>query len=206
MASTGHLCLVMQRLPGESLEKLWPHLTEGEKLAVCTRLKNAFNFLRNLPSPGFYGGIGRTPLPHHFFWDSAKSPAICGPFNSEAELNAGIVRKLRQQSKENGGYMNQKVEFYERHLDDVLSGHDSVFSHSDLQRKNVLVHRHAGAIISVAIVDWEDAGWYPSYWEYCLEFATALWVDDWPKRLEDAIAPWPCEAAVFRMLYQELYF
>ncbi|KAF1960488.1 hypothetical protein CC80DRAFT_589899 [Byssothecium circinans] len=189
MASTGHICLVMQRLPGESLETLWPQLTEEDKSAVCARLKKAFNFLRQLPSPGFYGGIGKTPLPPTF---------------------SGIRPKTQQfadlSSKENRGYMDHKIGFYERHLDVALSGHDSVFSHSDLQRKNILVHRHAGTIISVAIVDWKYAGWYPSYWEYCLGFSTALWVDDWPKRLEDIIAPWPRETAVFRMLYQELYF
>lgn len=206
MVSTGHICLVMQRMPGESLETLWPQLTEEERSAVCARLKNAFNFLRQLPSPGFYGGIGRTPLSHFFFWDRDKSPAICGPFSSEAELNFGIFQKLKQQVKQNGGYMDQKIAFYESHLSVLLSGHDPVFSHSDLQRKNVLVHQHEGTIVSVAIVDWEDAGWYPSYWEYCILFAPEIWRDDWLKRLEDIISPWPCEAVVFRMLYQELFF
>jgi hypothetical protein len=206
MSSTGYICLAMQRLAGESLEILWPQLTEEEKSAVCAKLKNAFDSLRKLPSPSFYGGIGRTPLPHHFFWDSAKTPEINGPFGSEAELNAGILRKLRHQSKQNRGYLDFKIEFYERHLNDLLKKHGSVFSHSDLQRKNILVSRHAGAIMSVVIVDWEDEGWYPGYWEYCLQIASTAWADDWTSRLEDIIAPWPHEASIFRMLYQDLYF
>jgi hypothetical protein len=206
IAATGHLCLVMQRMPGENLEKLWLQLTEEQKSDVCARLKTAFDYLRQLPSPGFYGGIGRTPLPHHFFWYRPRDPTICGPFRSEAELNAGIVQKLRNQSEENRGWLDIKIKFYERNLNAMLNGHDAVFSHSDLQQKNIMVHRHAGVIASVAIIDGEVAGWYPSYWEYCLRFATTIWEDDWMERLEDIIEPWPREAAVVRMLYQELFF
>lgn len=37
-----------------------------------------------------------------------------------------------------------------------------VFTHGDLSRLNILAR---GDDI-VGIIDWETAGWYPSYWEY----------------------------------------
>jgi Ser/Thr protein kinase RdoA (MazF antagonist) len=37
-----------------------------------------------------------------------------------------------------------------------------VFSHRDLTPRNILVHE--GKISG--LVDWEDSGWYPEYWEY----------------------------------------
>ncbi len=41
-------------------------------------------------------------------------------------------------------------------------GHKIVFTHGDLNMRNVLMHdgRLSG------IVDWENSGWYPEYWDY----------------------------------------
>ncbi|OAA55872.1 Protein kinase-like domain protein [Niveomyces insectorum RCEF 264] len=42
------------------------------------------------------------------------------------------------------------------------SGHKMVFTHSDLNMRNVLMHN--GRLSG--IVDWENAGWFPEYWDY----------------------------------------
>jgi hypothetical protein len=199
--STGHVCLVMERLQGQTLESLWPGLAEDEKSQVCAELKKAVDALREIPAPGFYGGVGRTCVPCHLFWDREQNKEICGPFDSEAGFNAGLVKKLRSIDEMNAGYMTSKVDYYERHVDAMLTQHAPVFTHLDLQRKNIMVSRR-----SEKAFDWEDAGWYPSYWEYSINFATMQWSDDWPGRLEQAVAPWPVEAAVLRMLYQDLWF
>ncbi|KAI9744760.1 MAG: hypothetical protein M1818_001685 [Claussenomyces sp. TS43310] len=66
-----------------------------------------------------------------------------GPFRDERELS----KSLRL------GILPDLV-----HRDD----HRIVFTHSDLSMRNILVKD--GRIS--AIVDWENAGWYPEYWEY----------------------------------------
>jgi thiamine kinase-like enzyme len=87
-----------------------------------------------------------------------------------------------------------------------------VFSHSDLQAKNILVHNTQAQGSSVkndfeiSVVNWEEAGWYPDYWEYAAMFVGFLWTDDWLKRLEQIVDPWPGQAAVLRMLFQDLCF
>ena len=64
-----------------------------------------------------------------------------------------------------------KAYFYVRSIDKMLCGYDVILTHSDLQRKNILVSevqscaRHCGRSFEVYLVDWEAAGWYPSYWE-----------------------------------------
>lgn len=206
LLSTGHLCLVMERLPGETLEHLWPELDVEEKWTICVELKRAMDRLREIPPPGFYGGVGRTPIPHHLFWDPEQKKEICGPFESESLFNAGMVGKLRENDALNSGFMTAKVEFYERNLDAMLNGHPPVFTHSDFQRKNILVYRTVDKTFEIAIIDWETAGWYPTYWEYALKFATMQWEGDWPKLLEQIVDVLPGEAAIFRMLYQELWF
>ncbi|KAF5614796.1 kinase-like domain protein [Fusarium sp. NRRL 52700] len=49
-------------------------------------------------------------------------------------------------------------------LPDVFhsTGHNIVFTHSDINMRNVLIHN--GRISG--IVDWENSGWFPDYWEY----------------------------------------
>ncbi|KAL7764043.1 hypothetical protein ACKLNR_005188 [Fusarium oxysporum f. sp. zingiberi] len=49
-------------------------------------------------------------------------------------------------------------------LPDVFhsTGHNIVFTHSDINMRNVLMHN--GRISG--IVDWENSGWFPDYWEY----------------------------------------
>lgn len=48
-----------------------------------------------------------------------------------------------------------------------------MFTHGDLDPRNILVEE--GHVIG--IVDWEQSGWYPGYWEY----VKAMWgcVDTW---------------------------
>ena len=58
----------------------------------------------------------------------------------------------------------------------------------------------------VAIIDWEDAGWYPSYWEYASVAIAFQWDDDWPAKFEEFISPWPAETALTKWLYHEIFF
>lgn len=44
----------------------------------------------------------------------------------------------------------------------LTDGHEIVFTHGDLRRRNILVEN--GRI--TAILDWEYAGWYPEWWQY----------------------------------------
>jgi hypothetical protein len=58
---------------------------------------------------------------------------------------------------------------------------------------------------SIALVDWEDAGWYPEYWEYFSAFANFRWDDDWCARVEDFITAWPAETSIMMMIYADLW-
>lgn len=41
--------------------------------------------------------------------------------------------------------------------------HEIVFTHGDLASRNILVDEDGHV---TAVLDWENAGWYPEYWEY----------------------------------------
>ncbi len=41
------------------------------------------------------------------------------------------------------------------------------FSHGDLNLENVVISDTQGSRRVMGVLDWEQAGWYPEYWEYC---------------------------------------
>ncbi|KAF1972328.1 hypothetical protein BU23DRAFT_580944 [Bimuria novae-zelandiae CBS 107.79] len=186
IASTGHVCLIMQRMPGVPLDQLWPTLKDFEKSVICAKLNGILTSIRSIPAPPLYG-------------------KICGPFDSEDHFNAALVKRLRSawaQMKKH----SFKADFYEKNLGRVLVGHKPVFSHSDLQRKNVLVHWDTLQGLTVSLIDWGDAGWFPAYWEYFTALQGVQWDDHWSQRIEEITEPWLSEAAVMKMVHQDLIF
>jgi hypothetical protein len=57
----------------------------------------------------------------------------------------------------------------------------------------------------VIIIDWEKAGWYPSYWEYCIAVSAMRWDDDWGFWIEKILKPYYPEAPWLQMLRLELW-
>lgn len=64
-----------------------------------------------------------------------------------------------------------------------------VFTHGDLHKSNIMVSED-GPIKIRAIVDWEQAGWYPSYWEYCKARYTVGFCKADPWKKVDADGEW----------------
>lgn len=52
-------------------------------------------------------------------------------------------------------------------------------THGDLNRRNIIVPSASPA--RVVIVDWQQSGWYPDYWEYCKAVFTCWYEDEWRK-------------------------
>ena len=84
---------------------------------------------------------------------------ISGPFDSEEQMLEGLVQKYVHNIP-----THRKSEYYSRMLPWVLRGHAPVFTHGDLQRKNIIVKTDG----TVVIIDWESAGWFPGFWEYAM--------------------------------------
>ncbi|KAL4738169.1 hypothetical protein BDV11DRAFT_216131 [Aspergillus similis] len=66
----------------------------------------------------------------------------------------------------------------------ALRNYLPIFTHGDLYREKVLVKKVVNPVTNkeeykvAAFVDWEMAGWYPSYWEYAHIFPLLQWIDD----------------------------
>lgn len=53
-----------------------------------------------------------------------------------------------------------------------------VFTHADLHPSNIIVSPDSPSTI-VALIDWEQSGWYPDYWEFCKAEYTAEIGSEW---------------------------
>ncbi|KAK3065207.1 hypothetical protein LTS18_005993 [Coniosporium uncinatum] len=210
--SNGKLHIVMQLMPGNDLRTLWPKLSEDDKASVTRQLRQMVDEMRSLSSPGFFGSTSRGPLLHRFFLSPDNDPRITGPFDTEKNLNAALALRSHQ----NWAYNDRRgwiSEFFDRNLAHSLRNHPSTFTHSDLHPQNVLVNeattgggKDQKELIVSAIVDWETAGWYPSYWEYAACFVDFQWCDDWPEKFEAAVNSYPLEAAMLKIIRQDLDF
>lgn len=190
--------IVMERITGERLDAIWDGCDLAKKSEIAEELRSHMNTLRDIPSPGYFGCVGRRPFEDSLFWTAPHdSISVSGPFDSESLLNSALIEKYFYNSG-----LDQKAAFYRRVLPLILRGHEPVFTHGDLQRKNIII-RENGAVV---LIDWETAGWYPEYWEYAIAVcACGAWRDDWHEFIGRVLVEYPIEYAWFDMLSRELW-
>lgn len=207
------LFIVMEYVQGQQLDQLWGDLLETQKISITSQLRGAIHSIRSLPSPGYFGGTVGGPVPHRFFFSADTNPKLTGPFTTEEDFYHALIEK----SKTNWECHDRRAwvaEFFDRHFHAMFKSHgSSVYTHSDFQRKNILVQRRdrsgnddsAEADYRVtAILDWESAGWYPKPWAYSICFTYFGWSDDWPEKLEKIFDPYVEEAAMMKLMGEDL--
>jgi aminoglycoside phosphotransferase (APT) family kinase protein len=140
----------MTRIMGENAGEVLPDMTRAERERFADDLQSALVQLANIPnsSSGLICGCdGGACLDGRITCRGYPT----GSFRTEEELNKHLTDGLPLFNK-----------LAERVKEVHSKTHAIAFAHADLSPSNVLIHegRLAG------IVDWEMAGWYPSYWEY----------------------------------------
>lgn len=103
-----------------------------------------------------------------------------------------------------------RANFYRRALSRIFCKHEPRFTHTDFQRKNVLIQRLAQSDpnhrqFQMTLIDWATAGWYPSYWEYSLSMISSRWHDGWDGWVAKVLQPFDAEFPWLQMLYLDLW-
>ena len=85
-----------------------------------------------------------------------------------------------------------------------MKGHSIVFTHGDFLPRNIIVKDRK----VVGILDWEMAGWYPEYWEYCKimyrpNFSKDTWFKD--QMVENITSPCYQELAVMMQVREVIW-
>lgn len=206
--TTNEHFIVMDLSPGETLESLMPSLSKSERLEIALLIKEALAELRNIPDPGYLGGVRRSPITHDMFWTPEPAdPRVKGPFENEAAFNQGLLLRLDTVPSMTPAFRKLISDLFT----EALKGHKTVFTHGDLQPKNILVQRRekmgaGGGQFKITLIDWEDAGWYPEYWEYCQAIVAAQFRSDWLEMVQEIMPTYGYEYAVMQVVFHVLYY
>lgn len=143
--------LLMTSVPGTALGPLLHRLSDGEVAQVAEDLKRHLAQLRRIPN---------LFSPQSIICNAAGQGLYDYRINSSCDRNDF---KFESEDKFNECLLSDVPErLYEKAALSHSIPHQIVFTHGDLNMRNILIE---GGRIS-AIVDWENAGWFPEYWEY----------------------------------------
>ena len=177
--------LVMEYVPGKTLKEVWPQLPLIGKQTFARQIRRYIQELRAIPSPGYYGGLSEQGvlcpiLTFKMFTEKPIRLLVNKPSRTETEWCAMMLDAAEAM---NPGELPVQTFWVQEKLRSILSeGHEPKFTHCDIvDRKNHIL-RPDGVIVPL---DWEHAGWYPSYWEYCLASALPWQKDDWGESIMD---------------------
>lgn len=170
--------ILMERIKGVSIGKVWTSLSAQEKDSLRSQLRRFLADLRSLPpaQPGRIGDVNYLEL-----YDDRICSGGFGPFTNSRDfhqfLRHGVVKPVKNTE-----------------LDQLISDHEKLeyetcFTHGDLSSLNILVRD--GCV--VGIIDWEMAGWYPEYWEYTSAWHVNPYDEWWRPEVENFLNTYPAE-------------
>ena len=140
----------MDYVPGQPLDTVWPNLSAEQKKDIARQLREIVEKMRSVaPPPGLIGACDGTEIRDTRLYFTYHSP----PCHDEKAFNGFLLSNL---------YEHTPPLVQEAFSQRLRSNHRIVLSHCDLTPRNILVQD--GKI--KGLVDWEDSGWYPEYWEY----------------------------------------
>lgn len=158
--------------------------------------------MRNIPSPHYLGTLNHQPYHGGVFWANENNQYISGPFANQDEMNRGILERMHRAKYPQYVWLVQKM------VDNTLRDHRTVFTHGDLQPKNIMVEQvqshsqsHSGDMeelrFKITLIDWEIACWYPEYCEFC---------NAWLELVLDILDGYPVEYLMMQAVYNTVFY
>jgi Phosphotransferase enzyme family len=171
----------MSYIRGITLGAIWPDLTPQNKVSIQGRLQELFSRLRTLKqADGLpFGGVGG---------EGVKDDRISSGDTNRSILSAAEFEEFQFSNPKFGGC--SYVTFLRSFLPRLKKG--SIFTHGDVRKANIMVDRNEDHSWTVTgIIDWEDGGFYPDYFESTKLTRTMNVVDedDWYSYIPHCIAP-----------------
>lgn len=141
--------LLMTCVPGRPIGHIFNTMTDDQVKQVVTDLKGYISELRAIPNKISEHNICNSKGGGILDWRIPDSQREELRFKTEAGFNKYLTDPF---------WEDIRIRASKSH--DIH--HDIVFTHGDLNPRNILAEN--GKI--TGIVDWENAGWFPEYWEY----------------------------------------
>ncbi|GAD98892.1 conserved hypothetical protein [Paecilomyces variotii No. 5] len=202
---TNKTYIIMEYIPGDTLHKILPSLNQVEKAMICSLVKAAITELRSIPPPDYFGMLNRRPYLDGVFWSEGLDPKISGPFANQRDMNLAITEKLRATESD------QYIRLLQNMINQTLNNHRIVFTHGDLQPKNILIERTSGGRdgcreFKISLLDWESAGWYPEFWDFCNATVACRFKPDWLELVPDILDQYTVEFLMMQVVYSSVYY
>lgn len=155
--------LLMTRTPGVPLGNVLYRMSDAEIVQLVEDLRRCLWQIRGIPNP------------------YSPQSTICS-----AHGQGCFDYRINNSTRQDNAKFRSEVEFNDYLLSDVPENehakaepvlsipHRVCFTHGDLNARNILIDR--GRLSG--IVDWENAGWLPEYWEY----TKILYITRWENR------------------------
>ena len=107
--------------------------------------------------------MNRGPLGDVIFTNGVLPRA--GPFSSVPEFHDWLSAMVKRPSLLHRPGV-PLFEIYDPYRQMVPDDSSITFTHADLNPVNIMVSKDSPCRV-LAIIDWQQSGWYPAYWEYC---------------------------------------
>ncbi|KAE8377371.1 kinase-like protein [Aspergillus bertholletiae] len=178
--------IIMDYIPGADLQKFAPSLLKDQKKTISKRIREALDELRCIPSQRYFGNLNRTP-----YYEGILSTLDHDPSRSGSSPH--YVRLLRER------------------IQRTLRGHKIVFTHADLQPRNVMVEQRGvcedGSLdYQITLIDWNLAGGYPEYRDYCNSTVYCQGKLEWLELVPDIFEEYPVEYLMMRIMYMSMFY
>lgn len=173
------------------MREAWPTLTKKDKTLIRGDLSEIVRELRQVGqgSLGCFIGIKAKYVSHPFNIERANHDLGSinggtlqdrffklnyeeGPFQTIKSFNDWLLAAATRQRPGPGGVTGPYREF----LPDTGNIY---FTYGDLTIGNIIISDGPGPRRIAGIVDWEQAGWYPEYWEYCKLLYRVEYTHEW---------------------------
>ncbi|KAF1847163.1 phosphotransferase family protein [Cucurbitaria berberidis CBS 394.84] len=172
--------IYMQLVQGPTLEQRWMTMSFDEKQTISSDLRAMVSYLRSFrdnESEQCIGSICHGSAPDRCL----EGLPLLKPFPARVVFHDWLSWLWRRHVPD-----PQSLEDPWR---DLLPDDGSiVLTHGDLRPANIIVTATSPAKV-VAILDWEQAGWYPDYWEYCKAMFTASYNGEWRGWIDQFLDP-----------------
>jgi hypothetical protein len=147
--------LLMEKVEGTPLEDVWNGFDDCTKNRICEGIWGIVDELQRIQKPPAYSKLYQCGADG----SASKDVLIKDLHSPEAFIVDDDALRARIYER----YIHFNGRLFEDKLPSMLPRSNvSVFTHGDLTPRNIMIDQ--GCITGV--IDWEDSGWFPDYWEY----------------------------------------
>ncbi|KAF5627075.1 kinase-like domain protein [Fusarium sp. NRRL 52700] len=189
----GYSYVLTSQVPGIRLGMCIDALSDREVSNLVCDLQECIRELRAIPknvAPDYMitSAVGKACFDYRIIagsnYDDEQGDLV-GPFVDETEFN----KKLQVGALPN---VSHRI------------GHGIFFTHADLNMRNILMHN--GRLSG--IVDWENSGWYPEYWDYTKAYFITKLHKRWLRVIDKVFEPlgdYKSELVIERKIWEYCY-